>query len=939
MKYLFVIIGALLFVKVNAEIIAEDRFWSLTDDSILTIKRLDLGLLPSSVASFTKQLVIGDSITSIPDNTFLHFENLEKIIIGKSVKMIGSNLYHPKLKSVEVNDAELIIGKYAFYGCPNLKNVDLGENVTEIQTEAFSGCDKLESINFGHKLESIGDAAFFWCKQLTNLTFPQSVKSIGQGAFMSCSMVKSIVLPDSLLTLGAQAFAGSGAESVSFPSTLKRIENGAFGDSHIANVQFKEGLEYIGKNAFERTQSLRSIQFPTSLRTIDDGAFNNCYYLEVPDMSGLINLDSIGHFAFENPGAFRFFGFLEPSLIAKLPSNISYISPTAFYHEHSIIEFQIEDNGRYYTQDGILYDKNGILMKCPTSQQKSNIDIPEGIQVISSGAFFGTDRNNTGLRNIRIPSSVKVLGAEAFSDSFVETINIPFGIDYFQPQLFRFCKRLTNIMIESPEPPKIGLDAFASVPRDTLVVNIPKGCKDIYQQAPGWDQFENIEEIDMCPVGDINEDGRINVIDINMLSNYILSGSADNKYYSDVNRDDHIDILDIRGVSNFVTSNSFTSQEHNCVDLGLPSGTLWAETNIGAKRPSDFGDYFAWGETEPKETYTWGNYKWNRNDSLSIETEVMYEELNGETLSLTRDNDPATKKWGNDWQVPTQEMIQELKDNCTLQLTCRDGVMGTNVVGKNNNSIFLPHAGYKNEISLQWLNKEGTYMFRNVKRQTLHLLYVEVWQMDNDNAFGINCGYSVRPVKKPVKRNMQKSLHRSISDVYAEPIEITEGEEKSFSISLNSVKDITGLQFDLVLPVGLSLVGVKQNVGESTHLLKYQKQKDGSIRILEYSVANDVIEQSENGILEITVKADEGLQSDAKIQFNDIIMATTGNDCIKTSFETDVRVGSMTSIQHAIESKQDAAVYNVSGTQIKSMKASDLMKGSYIINGKKTIVK
>ena len=102
------------------------------------------------------------------------------------------------------------------------------------------------------------------------------------------------------------------------------------------------------------------------------------------------------------------------------------------------------------------------------------------------------------------------------------------------------------------------------------------------------------------------------------------------------------------------------------VDLGLPSGTLWATCNVGAYTPEGRGEYFAWGETETKDSYSWSNYKWcyGTYDSMNkYFSNYGYATVdNKETLDL--EDDAAYVNWGEDWRMPTSEEMEELYSNC-----------------------------------------------------------------------------------------------------------------------------------------------------------------------------------------------------------------------------------------------------------------------------------
>ena len=131
---------------------------------------------------------------------------------------------------------------------------------------------------------------------------------------------------------------------------------------------------------------------------------------------------------------------------------------------------------------------------------------------------------------------------------------------------------------------------------------------------------------------------------------------------------------------------------HEYVDLGLPSGLLWATYNVGADKPEDYGDYFAWGETEVKSAYNWNTYKWYNGD-WDILTKYCisssYGTVDNKTV-LDIEDDAAYVNWGEGWCMPTCEEVQGLKNTCTWTWTTQGGKDGYRVTGRNGNSVFLP---------------------------------------------------------------------------------------------------------------------------------------------------------------------------------------------------------------------------------------------------------
>lgn len=121
------------------------------------------------------------------------------------------------------------------------------------------------------------------------------------------------------------------------------------------------------------------------------------------------------------------------------------------------------------------------------------------------------------------------------------------------------------------------------------------------------------------------------------------------------------------------------------VDMGLPSGTLWGEYNIGATSPEEFGYYFAWGETEPKTSYVINNYAWY---DVGAGNFTKYTSSN---MILEPGDDAATVNAGGDFHVPTTSQVEELLQNCQSAITTYNSVPGVLLTSSNNgNTLFFP---------------------------------------------------------------------------------------------------------------------------------------------------------------------------------------------------------------------------------------------------------
>ena len=175
------------------------------------------------------------------------------------------------------------------------------------------------------------------------------------------------------------------------------------------------------------------------------------------------------------------------------------------------------------------------------------------------------------------------------------------------------------------------------------------------------------------------------------------------------------------GDSLAVSEKSIRIDGHRFVDLGLPSGLLWAETNVGAASEADAGEYFSWGETKAKADYAWTSYAFgNGEDNLT-----KYKNAGGKDV-LDFSDDAAYINWGKSCRMPTQAEFVELRDssNCTWTWTSRTVSDGSSVYGylvtskSNGNSIFFPSVGCRDGEKLIYYGSRGYYW-----SSTLNALY------------------------------------------------------------------------------------------------------------------------------------------------------------------------------------------------------------------------
>lgn len=232
------------------------------------------------------------------------------------------------------------------------------------------------------------------------------------------------------------------------------------------------------------------------------------------------------------------------------------------------------------------------------------------------------------------------------------------------------------------------------------------------------------------------------------------------------------------------TTNGWTAFTPTYVDLGLTSGTKWATCNVGALTPEDYGDYFAWGETEPKTDYSWTSYKWCEGSENTL-TKYNTISNNGTVVDnntvLDASDDAAHVNWGATWRMPAEEDQQELRNNCYWEWT--DDYNDTNVKGfivykvkdnndkgkmKINNSgdtpsedytiaedahIFLPAAGFKWPGGIALAGTRGVYYLSAIQDND-PISALNMWFGNDPGAINVMgggigeraCGAPVRPV-------------------------------------------------------------------------------------------------------------------------------------------------------------------------------------------------
>ena len=269
--------------------------------------------------------------------------------------------------------------------------------------------------------------------------------------------------------------------------------------------------------------------------------------------------------------------------------------------------------------------------------------------------------------------------------------------------------------------------------------------------------------------GDVNGDGNVNITDVNAIISIILDGKTTTPA-ADVNSDGTVNITDINAIINVILGGT---DNHEYVDLGLPSGTLWATCNVGASRPEKYGGYYAWGETKEKEVYSYENYLYRNIDI-------------GQDICGTQ-YDVAQVKWGGAWRMPSREELNELWNYCSHEWTSENGVYGMRLTAENGKSIFLPAAGYNRNSDIGsfgfYRSGNGPSTHDPLMPSYPYYLQFASYGLDDLGDCPAFYGLSVRPV-----------INHSVIDVEPKQIDfgvVVSGTDKTSSLTVTNTSDST----------------------------------------------------------------------------------------------------------------------------------------------------
>ena len=381
---------------------------------------------------------------------------------GKLKETIQNEGY--QLESIKNLKVEGIINVYDFFFMRDELPILQAVNIKDVFIQEGSFTDRF-GLPRSNLANCIPEEAFYNKTTLTKVVFPDNLSTIGEWAFCKTS-IRDLFIPEGVTIIGLNAFGGTKINgTVSFPSTLREIDYGAFDSSRIrGELALPEGLVVL--RGFNETD-IKSVILPSTLETLD--AFTNCTKLTgkivipsgVKSIRGFHGCENLTGELVLNEGLEHIedyaFGNCPLSGVLVVPSTVESIGTYAFAGNHF-----------------------------------ESISLPESLNSLAPRAFLTYNGFEGAGFELIIPNSITNIPKYCFSGLNINKLVLRKNVEYIGQCAFSNCYNITSIVCESLEPPVLESGVFDGVAKDNFAVEVPESSVELYQNAPGWNEFKRI---------------------------------------------------------------------------------------------------------------------------------------------------------------------------------------------------------------------------------------------------------------------------------------------------------------------------------------------------------------------------------------------------------------------------------------------------------------
>ena len=402
--------------------------------------------------------------------------------------------------TIDARDVKFIADSLA-----ELRHLDLSE------AQVMAYCDSLKPLAgtiFNFPANEF-PAALLMGAELETIVMPQTITSIGHAALAGCEGITSIVVPDSVTTIGSYAFSGTGLTSVVLPQAVTTVGEGAWARC-MSLESATINLDEVPAHAFMGDTLLSDVTLGEKVTTLGKSAFNGCSALDSVKVAEGNAITTIGTEAFIGAGAQA----IDLSTLTRL-----------------------ERVGNW------AFATTGI----------TSAALPASVSTLGDGAFFYSPQVGSAV----IPEGMTRIPAYAFTgDSLVSVFTVPASVSYIGGWAMAGMTGLDTINAPAVVP-ELGDSVWARVPQSLVMLHTANNdIADLYAAAEQWKEFHILRDYLM---GDANNDGNIDVIDVNMMIAVILGQSVSGFYFelADINGNGEIEVIDINLYINYILNGNY----------------------------------------------------------------------------------------------------------------------------------------------------------------------------------------------------------------------------------------------------------------------------------------------------------------------------------------------------------------------------------------------